>query len=88
MYSECSTCKSKIDNYSQKYATDTITYQQWQNNDKIEKIDINSTVKDAFEKLKSLLKEFLIHTVFPRLERARSINFRLAPRGVVFEGAR
>ena len=26
-------------------------------------------------------------TVFPRLERARSINFRLAPRGVVFEGA-
>ena len=28
-----------------------------------------------------------ITTVFPRLERARSINFRLAPRGVVFEGA-
>ena len=26
-------------------------------------------------------------TVFPRLERARSINYRLAPRGVVFEGA-
>ena len=26
-------------------------------------------------------------TVFPRLERACSINFRLAPRGVVFEGA-
>ena len=26
-------------------------------------------------------------TVFPRLERARSINCRLAPRGVVFEGA-
>ena len=25
--------------------------------------------------------------VFPRLEHARSINFRLAPRGVVFEGA-
>ena len=26
-------------------------------------------------------------TIFPRIERARSINFRLAPRGVVFEGA-
>ena len=26
-------------------------------------------------------------TVFPRLECARSINCRLAPRGVVFEGA-
>ena len=66
MYSECSTCKSKIDNYSPKNDTDTITYQQWQNNDKIEKIDINSTVKDAFEKLKSLLKEFLIHTYVKR----------------------
>ena len=27
------------------------------------------------------------NTVFPQLERARSINCRLAPRGVVFEGA-
>ena len=26
-------------------------------------------------------------TVFPQLEHARSINCRLAPRGVVFEGA-
>ena len=26
-------------------------------------------------------------TIFPWLERARSINCRLAPRGVVFEGA-
>ena len=29
----------------------------------------------------------IIYTVFPRLERTRSINYRLAPRGVVFEGA-
>ena len=28
-----------------------------------------------------------VHTVFPQLERARSIYCRLAPRGVVFEGA-
>ena len=33
-----------------------------------------------------LASDFTV-TVFPRLERARSINFRLAPRGVVFEGA-
>ena len=31
--------------------------------------------------------EKLATTVFPRLEHARSINFRLAPRDVVFEGA-
>ena len=33
------------------------------------------------------VEQQILHTVFPRLERARSINFRLAPRGVEFEGA-
>ena len=38
-------------------------------------------------KVSGLIYLFNEYTVFPRLERACSINFRLAPRGVVFEGA-
>ena len=47
-----------------------MSYQQWKNTDKFEKINIIGTVMDAFTELKKQLKDFLIHTFVKRKQSA------------------
>ena len=41
----------------------TLRYQQWQNNDKTERVDIIGAISDVFAELKMQLRDFLIHTL-------------------------
>lgn len=53
MSSECDDCKNLIDDFTPTSAA-TVSYQQWQNNDKVEKVNIIGTVIDAFTELNSI----------------------------------
>lgn len=70
MSRQCTNCENKLDNYKPMNPTDTVRYQQWQNKEKVEKVDIIGTVNDAFMELKRQLKEFLIHTYVKRKQAA------------------
>ena len=62
MSSQCRDCAHLIDSYAPSNAADTVRYQQWQHNDKTEKVDILGTMHDVLEELKRKLRNFLIHT--------------------------
>ena len=71
MSSSCADCRNLIYDFAPSSPTTTVTYQQWQNNDKVEKVNIIGTVGDAFAELKSKLKDFLLHTLFKRKQAAQ-----------------
>ena len=52
MTSDCDDCKHLIDDFAPTSPAATVSYQQWQNTDKFEKINIIGTVMDAFTELK------------------------------------
>ena len=52
MSSDCDDCKNLIDDFTPSSPTTTVSYQQWQNIDKVEKANIIGTVIDAFNELK------------------------------------
>ena len=62
MSSKCSKCKDLIDTFTLSNPDDTVKYQQWQTDEKMEKVDIIASVSDAFAELKTQLRFFLIHT--------------------------
>ena len=62
MSSQCRDCAHLIESYAPSNAADTVRYQQWQHNDKTEKVDIIGTMSDVFGELKRQLRDFLIHT--------------------------
>ena len=62
MGSQCRDCAHLIESYAPSNAADTVRYQQWQHNDKTEKVDIIGTMNDVFGELKRHLRDFLIHT--------------------------
>ena len=66
MTSDCDDCKHLIDDFAPTSPAATVSYQQWQNTDKFEKININGTVMDAFTELKKTAERFLIHTFVKR----------------------
>lgn len=70
MSNECSECKHKIDNFAPKEPGDLIKYHQWLTHDKVEKVEIQGTVGDAFTLLKQQLRTFLIHTHVKRKQAA------------------
>ncbi len=52
---KCSKCKDLIDTFTPSNPAEIMKYQQWQTDDKMEKVDIIATVSDAFVELKSQL---------------------------------
>ena len=66
MSSKCTKCKDLIDTFTPSNPDDTVKYQQWQSDEKVEKVDIIATVGDAFAELKHQLHFFLIHTYVKR----------------------
>ena len=71
MSSSCADCRNLIYDFAPSSMTTTVTYQQWQNNDKVEKVNIIGTVGDAFAELKSKLKEFLLHSFIKNKQAAQ-----------------
>lgn len=65
---QCDNCKENIACFKPQSTVENepIKYVQWQKTDKLEKVYIFSTVKEAFEELKSQLKYFLMHTFVKR----------------------
>ena len=47
-----------------------LRYQQWQNNDKTEKVDIISAISDVFAELNRQLRDTLLHTYVKRKQAA------------------
>ena len=69
--SKCKTCEDRINNFApDNSSADTLRYLQWQNNTRVEKVEIIGTVDDAFSSLKSQLKPFLLHTYVKRKQAA------------------
>lgn len=69
MFRKCPNCISNIHKFSPNLLDNytPLRYYQWQNNGgKVEKIEIISTVNDAFAVLKSKIEKFLIHTFVKR----------------------
>ncbi len=60
--SQCTVCKDYIDKYAPSNGVATVRYHQWQNNDRVEKVEVLGTVEDAYVELKRQLKPFLLHT--------------------------
>ena len=58
MSCQCIDCEDLIDNYAPRNPTDTVRYQQWQNNDKTERVAIKGTISDVFAELKRQLRDF------------------------------
>ena len=70
MSSKSTECKSYVDTFTPTNPDDTVKYQQWQNNDKVEKVDILATIGDVFAELKKQLRYFLVHTYVKRKQAA------------------
>ena len=51
MCSDCDECKYLIDDFAPTSPSATVSYQQWQNTDKFEKINVIGKVMDAFTEL-------------------------------------
>ena len=58
MSSKCTNCKDLIDTFTASNPDDNVTYQQWQTDGKMEKVDIIATVGDAFAELKKKIQFF------------------------------
>ena len=63
-----------IDDFTPLSPAATVSYQQWQNIEKVEKVNIVGTVIDAFIELKKQLGYFLIHTFVKRKQAAHMDN--------------
>lgn len=74
MSSKCTKCKDLIDTFTPSNSDDTLKYQQWQSDEKVEKVDIIATVGDAFAELKKKLHFFLIHTYVKRRQAACMVD--------------
>ncbi len=70
MSSKCNKCKDLIDTFTPSNPAEIMKYQQWQTDDKMEKVDIITTVSDTFVELKSQLRVFLLHTYVKRKQGA------------------
>lgn len=46
---QCKECKDRIDSFTPSNGGDTVHYLQWQNNDRIEKVEIIGTVEDVLQ---------------------------------------
>lgn len=69
MSNQCSSCRNKIFNFKpdSDLENQPIKYMQWQKADnKTDKVEILSTVKETFDELVNQLKPFLIHTFIKR----------------------
>ena len=67
MTQECLDCKEKLSNFIPLAPNEIVNYSQWENN---EKITIRSTVMEAFQKLESQIKPYLIHVYVKRKQAA------------------
>ena len=65
---QCIDCEELIDNMHQAIQL-ALRYQQWQNNDKTEKVDIIDTISYVFAELKRQLRDFFICRVTNRFLR-------------------
>ena len=74
MSSKCTNCKDLIDTFTPSNPDDTVKYQQWQTDGKMEKVDIIATVGDAFAELKKKIQFFLIHTYVKRRQAAHMVD--------------
>ena len=68
--SQCKNCQDQINRFAPSNGSDTVRYLQWQNNERVEKVEIIGTVEDAFGELKKQLKPFLMHTYIKRKQAA------------------
>jgi hypothetical protein len=75
---ECLACKDKLTDFAP--APDSkdhlIKYCQWQNQDKVEKVEITSSVGEAFEQLQQQLCPFLIHVYIKRKQAEHMIMLK------------
>ena len=74
MSSKCTNCKDLIDTFTPSNPDDTVKYQQWQTDGKMEKVDIIATVGDAFAELKKKIQFFLIHTYVKHRQAAHMVD--------------
>ena len=52
--SQCEACEDRINNFALSNGGDALRYLQWQNNSRVEKVEIIGTVEDAFTSLFTL----------------------------------
>ena len=68
--SQCKDCKDRIDTFAPSNGSDTVCYHKWQNNERVEKVEIIVTIEDAFIEFKRQLKPFLKHMYVKRKQAA------------------
>ena len=67
MTRKCSTCSSRIDEFSPQDKPAVVQYYQWKSTEnRVEKVAISGTVEDVFDELKQQLNPFLLHTYVKR----------------------
>ena len=66
MSSQCSVCADRMERFAPSNTALTVRYRQWQNTDRVEKVDIMGTLQDVFDELKQQLEPFLLHTFIKR----------------------
>ena len=71
MSGKCSKCTNPINKYTPVNSSNPVHYQQWQSVDnRVEKVNIMEMVGDCFEKLKTQVGPFFLHTYVKRKQAA------------------
>lgn len=78
MTQECTVCKDNIDQFAPpaENSDEQIQYQQWQTNDRVEKVLVTAGAAEVFKDLKTQLKSFLIHVYVKRKQAAHMIKLQ------------